>query len=283
MADNKRWFKVWNSILTDPSFLDLSLEQIGRWTLLGVMTAVHGDNGKLTVTKNSLGIMLRCNSEELKSCLLELPNISINDNDSFTVIIKNWIKYQKDSGVYLRLKRYRKNKMITAIDNVISPVISESKEKEENKEEERKKVIQRKKEEETKEEKENILSSFDTFWQIYPRKIGKGAARKKWDTLKKIGNLAPLETILQAINQQKQSEQWTKDSGEFIPYPTTWLNQERWSDEIKGLITKESFFANCPKCGKETTKDDLRKFDSCPGCFKPPSPEKIKELLSGIK
>ena len=31
----------------------------------------------------------------------------------------------------------------------------------------------------------------------------------------------------------KQTEQWKKDNGKFIPYPATWLNQERWTDEIK--------------------------------------------------
>lgn len=118
--------------------------------------AVHGDNGKLSVTKNSLAIMLRCSPEELKSKIISLPNILVNDNDGFTVIIKNWIKYQKDSTVYTRLKRYRKNKMITVDDNVINEIS----ERKEEKEEERKKVVQRKKEEEREEKKE-----YNTFAQ----------------------------------------------------------------------------------------------------------------------
>ncbi len=35
-----------------------------------------------------------------------------------------------------------------------------------------------------------------------------------------------------AIEVQKQSEQWTKDNGRFIPNPATWLNQGRWEDEL---------------------------------------------------
>ncbi len=42
------------------------------------------------------------------------------------------------------------------------------------------------------------------------------------------------------------------------------------------------FGAKCPKCGKETTKDDLRKFECCPACFKPAAPEKVKDLIGGI-
>ncbi len=45
---------------------------------------------------------------------------------------------------------------------------------------------------------------------------------------------------------------------------------------------KESIFAKCPKCGKETTKDDLRKFECCPACHKPTTPENIKSLIGGI-
>jgi hypothetical protein len=27
------------------------------------------------------------------------------------------------------------------------------------------------------------------------------------------------------------SAEWTKDGGQFIPHPATWLNQKRWEDE----------------------------------------------------
>jgi predicted phage replisome organizer len=68
---------------------------------------------------------------------------------------------------------------------------------------------------------------FDRFWTAYPKKVGKEAARKAMAKVK-----APIETILTAIEQQKRSEQWTKDNGQFIPNPATWLNQGRWEDEL---------------------------------------------------
>ena len=37
--------------------------------------------------------------------------------------------------------------------------------------------------------------------------------------------------MLEAIRKQKQSGQWRRDNGQYIPYPATWLNQERWNDE----------------------------------------------------
>lgn len=72
---------------------------------------------------------------------------------------------------------------------------------------------------------------FDEFWQVYPRKQGKGQARKAWRKIKPSQDLK--ERILWAVEQQKQSEQWQKEGGTYIPLPATWLNQERWDDEIQ--------------------------------------------------
>ena len=49
MADQKKWFKVWTSILSNGNFAEMSLEDIGRWTLLGAAIALDGDSGSLLV------------------------------------------------------------------------------------------------------------------------------------------------------------------------------------------------------------------------------------------
>ena len=38
--------------------------------------------------------------------------------------------------------------------------------------------------------------------------------------------------MINAVNQQKQSKQWQEGNGKFIPNPYTWLNGERWLDEL---------------------------------------------------
>jgi hypothetical protein len=74
-------------------------------------------------------------------------------------------------------------------------------------------------------------NGFGSFWQAYPKKIGKGAAQKKWEGLKRLHRLPPIEQIISAIEKQKTWPQWEKDEGQFIPNPATWLNQSRWEDE----------------------------------------------------
>ena len=73
---------------------------------------------------------------------------------------------------------------------------------------------------------------FDQFWEAYPKKKGRGAAYKAWQKVRP--DAALIGRILAAVAAQKARDpQWSKEEGRFIPYPATWLNQERWSDEAE--------------------------------------------------
>lgn len=82
------------------------------------------------------------------------------------------------------------------------------------------------------------MDEFEQFWKAYPRKIAKGAARRAW--IKTSTLRPPVEKLLKAIIVAKASEQWLKEGGAFIPYPATWLNQERWEDchdiDLAGVV-----------------------------------------------
>jgi hypothetical protein len=69
---------------------------------------------------------------------------------------------------------------------------------------------------------------FEIFWAAYPRKAGKGNARKKFEQAMK---KTTLDVILAALAWQVQQPDWLKDGGTYIPYPGSYLNQERWLDE----------------------------------------------------
>jgi len=74
-----------------------------------------------------------------------------------------------------------------------------------------------------------IDKEFDVFWSKYPRKVGKGKCRDIWKKIKP--SKALFKKIMQSLEAQVNSKQWTKDNGQFIPHPSTWLNQSRWEDE----------------------------------------------------
>lgn len=72
--------------------------------------------------------------------------------------------------------------------------------------------------------------SFDDFWKLYPRKQGKGTARKAWGKALK---LATPEEIISGLESQLGylQSQYRGPSEDFRPHPSTWLNGERWADE----------------------------------------------------
>ena len=70
---------------------------------------------------------------------------------------------------------------------------------------------------------------FDEFWSSYPKKVGKQSALKSFA---KAIKTVDLQTLLTAIDRQKRSSQWSRDNGQYIPNPATWLNQGRWEDEL---------------------------------------------------
>ena len=72
---------------------------------------------------------------------------------------------------------------------------------------------------------------FERFWSAYPRSrhIGKGAALKAWTRHRAIR--PPIEAIIRVLAALKKTDQWTRDNGQFIPHPATWLNRAGWDDE----------------------------------------------------
>ncbi len=99
------------------------------------------------------------------------------------------------------------------------------------------------------------IERFEKFWKSYPRKIGKGQARKVWLRLKPNDELT--DTLVMAVEAQKKSEQWQKSQGQFIPHPTTWLNQERWEDEISGTGPGEdNYYGGDPPPPIRNTTDE---------------------------
>jgi len=86
---------------------------------------------------------------------------------------------------------------------------------------------------------------FDEFWSLYPRKIAKATARKAW------AKLSAEQQLMAAKAIDTHCQYWSAKETEleFIPHPATWLNAERWEDELviepkKEKQSKEWMFSN---------------------------------------
>jgi hypothetical protein len=74
-------------------------------------------------------------------------------------------------------------------------------------------------------------AGFSAFWELYPRKEAKADAIHAWIEQNPDADLQA--RILAAVAAQKSNGQWSKENGQFIPYPAKWLNARRWEDEVK--------------------------------------------------
>lgn len=73
---------------------------------------------------------------------------------------------------------------------------------------------------------------FLRFWSAYPRKTGKGKAWEKYQIAAENDVLPPIDELVSIVERHAETDQWTKDNGQFIPHPATWLYQRCWEDEV---------------------------------------------------
>lgn len=75
------------------------------------------------------------------------------------------------------------------------------------------------------------IALFNDFWEVYPKKVGKKEALKAFSNIKNLDQQL-LDDILLGIKKWQNSDQWREANRKFIPYPSTFLNSERWKDEV---------------------------------------------------
>jgi len=108
--------------------------------------------------------------------------------------------------------------------------------------------IIRKEESKNKENKD-----FNLFWKHYPKKVGKKKVEDKFNS-----NNYPIDLILKNLELQKKSNQWQNQ--QYIPNPETYLNQERWTDEVvlQSEPDEPIFIYECAVCNKQKTVSEYR-------------------------
>jgi hypothetical protein len=251
MGDQKRWFKVWTSITSDDDFDSLrpgGLLSLGRFTILGAYTALHGERGILEIMPDTLFRLLNITDHVTGLVTirgdLAFKNVSFeegkNRHGKITVTWTKWVKYQEDSTQAERQKASRIKRR------------GEEKRREEIREEEKREDIgisscaessgfapgqQAQNGSPPSPNAPGYSDIFEAFWDLYPKKTGKGAAWKIWrkEKLEALG----MDIGGRVFLATEELEQWHKDGGQFIPLPATYLSQRRWEDELPGDRERE--------------------------------------------
>ena len=79
---------------------------------------------------------------------------------------------------------------------------------------------------------------FNDFWEVYPRKQAKGEAEMEWGQIDMDESL--FQTIMEAVEKWKTSDDWKENDGKYVPYPSKWLKRKGWEDEVKARRRKTS-------------------------------------------
>lgn len=72
-------------------------------------------------------------------------------------------------------------------------------------------------------------AEFEAWWALYPKKVGKIAARTAYDKARKG---APAEALRDGVKRTR----WPAEA-RYIPNPATWLNQGRWMDGAQPALS----------------------------------------------
>jgi len=80
---------------------------------------------------------------------------------------------------------------------------------------------------------ESTVNAFDSFWSLYPSKKAKKKCQEIWKR-RKLDSIAD-EIVEKLKNQVANDEQWARG---FAPNPSTYLNGDRWNDELSASSEK---------------------------------------------
>jgi hypothetical protein len=92
---------------------------------------------------------------------------------------------------------------------------------------------------------EVVLSSFERFWQIWPKRVAKADAEKAWTKLSWEDKARALAVLPDHISIWAE-----RGDPQFIPYPASWIRGRRFEDELDiALEIKPCKWTGCKKNG----------------------------------
>lgn len=109
----------------------------------------------------------------------------------------------------------------------------------------------------------DVGPSWDDFWLLYPRRVAKKDALKAW------GRMKPAQRMQAIVACAAWRRVWANKDLDYLPYPATWLNGERWEDELPAEYTQTTA-AHAPAALPEQTERTAM-------------PEHVKALLAKLR
>jgi hypothetical protein len=220
------WVKLHRCLIDKPIFDNANLLKVWIWCLckathkqhiqLVGLQKIELNIGQFITGRNAGSIELKLKPStfwDYMKFLKDNKSININSNSKFSVVtVENWVLYQVDENI-----------SDSETDNKPTAIRQPS--------------DTNKNDKTVKNDKKNIYGDeFDSFWNLYPKKASKKDAIKAWNKIKLTEELIII--IADGLKKAIRCTNWVKDGGQFIPNAATWLNGERWKDEVQEAQTE---------------------------------------------
>ena len=90
-------------------------------------------------------------------------------------------------------------------------------------------------------------AEFQRFWDAYPphRRNKMVTTQREW--LAMAHNRPAIEFIMSALGNHKQSEDWSRDGGKFVPSALNWISEQAWHEKKAPAKKSTSLSVSKPK------------------------------------
>ena len=104
---------------------------------------------------------------------------------------------------------------------------------------------------------------FADFWILYPRRVARKDATKAW------GKLTPAQRVAAVTALVEWRRVWATKDLDYLPYPATWINGERWEDELPPEFTRTTAAHHAAQLPEPTARTAM--------------PENVKALVAKLR
>jgi hypothetical protein len=111
-----------------------------------------------------------------------------------------------------------------------------------------------------------VTPAFFAFWAKYPRRVARALCGQIW-VKKGLDDIA--DEVMAGL--EAQLPEYARRDMDKIPHPSTWLNQERWTDDPAAYSAPKAKPQPTPRCGwhqQPGTANKASKWPQawCPDC-----------------
>jgi DNA replication protein DnaC len=90
-----------------------------------------------------------------------------------------------------------------------------------------------------RDEQKHERATFDDFWLLYPRRVARKDAERAWSRMNEAQRMA---AVVALVDWRRVWQ--ARGDVQYVPHASTWLNGERWTDELPAEFVQRTAHAS---------------------------------------